>query len=116
VGVDLLVESVTHTNLVYGIAVLATMALNGIAAMRVYFRLFTGTTAPASISMQPRVIEQCVIWLMMVLMIGGGLYPQPGIKTRHHAAKEILHRRGSLFDTGETTPLVSPEKTKENSH
>lgn len=96
VGVELLVESVTHTNLIYGIIVLATMALNGIAAMRVYFRLFTGTTAPASISMQPRVIEQCVIWLMMVLMIGGGLYPQPGVMTRHHAATEILRRRETI--------------------
>lgn len=116
VGVELLVESVTHTNFIFGFVVLSAMALNGIAAMRVYFRLFTGTTAPASISLQPRPTEQSVIWLMILLMIGGGLYPQPGIATRHHAAKEILHRRGNFFDTGQAVPLVSPEQKTESSH
>jgi NADH-quinone oxidoreductase subunit M len=119
VGVELLVESVTHTNLVYGIVVLGTMALNGIAAMRVYFRLFTGTTAPASISMQPRVIEQCVIWLMMVLMIGGGLYPQPGVKTRYHAATELLRRRGNILDPNEllqSEPLLETQPLLTNTN
>lgn len=116
VGVELLVESVTHTNVLFGFVVLAAMALNGIAAMRVYFRLFTGTTAPASISMQPRAIEQCLIGIMILLMVGGGLYPQPGIQTRHHAAKEILHRRGNFFDMGETTPMLSPEANTKISH
>jgi NADH-quinone oxidoreductase subunit M len=115
VGVELLVESVTHSNVLFGFAVLAAMALNGIAAMRAYFRLFTGTTAPTSISMQPRSSEQYVIWLMILLMIGGGIYPQPGVRTRHHAAKEILHRRGNFLDIGATAPLANPE-TQIESH
>jgi NADH-quinone oxidoreductase subunit M len=116
VGVELLVESVTHSNVLFGFVVLAAMALNGIAAMRAYFRLFTGTTAPTSISMQPRSSEQYVIWLMILLMIGGGIYPQPGVRTRHHAAKEILHRRGNFLDIGATAPLANPETQIESNY
>jgi NADH-quinone oxidoreductase subunit M len=106
VGVELLVDCATHIKFSYGIIVLAAMALNGIAAMRVYFKLFTGTTAPASISMEPRPVEQIVIWAMIVLMIGGGLYPQPGVGTRYHAATELLKRRGHYFDTEQVLPLT----------
>jgi NADH-quinone oxidoreductase subunit M len=108
VGFELLVECATHIKMSYGILVLAAMALNGIAAMRVYFRLFTGTTAPASISMEPRPVEQIVIWAMIVLMIGGGLYPQPGVSTRYHAATELLKRRGHYFDTDKNSLLAMP--------
>lgn len=105
VGTELLVDYATHSRALYGIVVLAAMALNGIAAMRVYFKLFTGTMAPASISMQPRPVEQIVIWVMIALMIGGGLYPQPGVSTRYHAATELLKRRGHYFDSEESSEL-----------
>jgi NADH-quinone oxidoreductase subunit M len=111
VGVELLVECATSEKAAYGIIVLAVMALNGIAAMRVYFRLFTGTTAPASISMQPRPVEQIVIWLMIALMIGSGLYPQPGVMTRFHAANELLKRRGQYFDTEVSDSAIEIENT-----
>lgn len=97
-GVELLVESALESSPLYGCLVVAAMALNGIAALRAYFRLFTGTTAPATISMQPRPIEQGVIFVFTVLIIAGGLYPQPGVMNRYEAATELIEHRQSLLE------------------
>ena len=50
VGVELLVESAMETQPLYAPVVVMAVALNGIAALRVYFRLFTGKPAAAAIS------------------------------------------------------------------
>lgn len=98
VGVELLVESALHSSSAYAVIVVIAMSLNGIAALRVYFRLFTGTPAPATISLQPKRLEKLVILAFSVLIIVGGLYPQPGVQTRFHAANVLLARRGMLMD------------------
>ncbi len=93
VGIELLVECAIHANPLYGVVVVAATALNGIAALRVYFRLFTGTPAPATISMQPRPLERLAIWAIAALVIVGGIVPQPGVTTRYRAATELLRQR-----------------------
>lgn len=114
VGVELLVESAMHSSSIYAVVVVIAMALNGIAALRVYFRLFTGTPAPATISLHPRPMERVTIVLFSLLIIVGGLYPQPGVHTRYHAAKELLSRRGKFFDSDFETSKALPESTPQS--
>jgi NADH-quinone oxidoreductase subunit M len=92
---------------IYAVIVVIAVALNGIGALRIYFKLFTGTTAPATMSLEPRPIEKVVILLFSILIIVGGIFPQPGVKTRYHAAQELLMRRGKFFDI---TPLESNQE------
>jgi NADH-quinone oxidoreductase subunit M len=107
VGVELLVESAMDASSIYAVIVVIAVALNGIGALRIYFKLFTGTTAPATMSLEPRPIEKVVILLFSILIIVGGIFPQPGVKTRYHAAQELLMRRGKFFDI---TPLESNQE------
>ena len=76
-----------------GALVVLAAALNGIAVMHAYFRIFTGTEHTASISLASRMPERVAVWILSALILGGGLYPQPGVKSRYHAATEIISRR-----------------------
>jgi NADH-quinone oxidoreductase subunit M len=93
VGAELLVESVVNLAPLVGMIVVLTGALNGIAVMRVYFRLFTGTHHTSSVSLEVRGPEKAAVLAMSLLIIGGGMLPQPGISSRYRAATEILSRR-----------------------
>lgn len=103
VGAELLVEGVVDVYPYVGMLVVFTGALNGIAVLQVYFRLFTGTQHHASISLRARWSERIAVLTLSVLIIGGGLWPQPGVASRYHAAKEIISRR-------EVTPMHPPER------
>ncbi|MBX3423353.1 MAG: oxidoreductase [Pirellulaceae bacterium] len=98
VGLELLVESALESSSFYAVVVVVTTALNGIGALRVYFRLFTGTNAPATVSLQPLPLERLVIYAFAGLIVVGGIFPQPGVTTRYHAAGELMKRRGTFFD------------------
>jgi NADH-quinone oxidoreductase subunit M len=93
VGAELLVEGAVGVYPVVGMLVVCAAALNGIAVLHAYFRLFTGTEHRASISLQARWPEKVAVLSLSVLIIGGGLWPQPGVASRYHAATEIMARR-----------------------
>jgi NADH-quinone oxidoreductase subunit M len=93
VGAELLVEGAVGVYPVVGMLVVLAGALNGIAVVHAYFRLFTGTEHRASISLQARWPEKIAILTLSVLIIGGGLWPQPGVLSRYHAATELIARR-----------------------
>jgi len=127
VGIELLVEGATNVYPAVGIFVVIATALNGIAVMHTYFRLFTGTEHTSTFSLGARLPERISVLILTVLIIGGGLIPQPGVASRYHAAKEImLRRRGvqadhdgvpvhaSLPETNDKASLNSIEKRKEN--
>lgn len=99
VGIELLVECAMRTSTWYAVLVVLAVTLNAIAALRVYFRLFGGTVAPATISMQPRPAELVVIWLFALLILVGGFFPQRGVSTRYHAARELLQRRSQVYES-----------------
>jgi len=90
---ELLVDGAVQAFPYVGIAVVIAAALNGIAVLQAYFRLFTGrrhvTSVPLAIGMRERV----AVLTMAALVLGGGIYPQPGIVSRHHAATSILESR-----------------------
>jgi len=93
VGVELLVDGAIGISPYVGILVVFAAALNGIAVLHAYFRLFTGTQHTTSISLKARWPEKVAILLLTALILGGGLIPQPGVTSRYHAATEIISRR-----------------------
>lgn len=96
VAMELLVEGAVEVYPLVGTAVVLAAALNGIAILAAYFRIFTGSMHVAPISLGVRWPERAAVLLLSALILGGGLYPQPGIQSRHHAAIELgKHRETS---------------------
>jgi NADH-quinone oxidoreductase subunit M len=98
VGTELLVEGAVQVYPYVGSAVVFAAALNGIAVLQAYFHLFAGPRHPASISLQSRWSERLAVITLAGLILGGGLFPQPGIASRYHAATELIRSRSQLPD------------------
>jgi NADH-quinone oxidoreductase subunit M len=92
-GTELLVEGAVQVYPYIGTAVVFAAALNGIAVLKTYFRLFAGTRHPASISLHSRLVERFAVMTLAALILGGGLFPQPGVASRYHAATAIIQAR-----------------------
>ena len=78
-----------------GMAVVVAAALNGVAILHAYFRIFTGARHVASISLRARLPERIAVLILAVLILGGGLFPQPGVQSRYHAADALMKKRGN---------------------
>jgi NADH-quinone oxidoreductase subunit M len=89
VGAELLVEGVVQLTPIIGMLVVLTGALNGIAVLRTYFKLFTGTRHTTSISLEARVPEKIAVLAMTLLILGGGLWPQPGVASRCYQRGDV---------------------------
>jgi NADH-quinone oxidoreductase subunit M len=98
IGAELLVEGAVDVYPLVGMLVVVAAALNGIAVVHAYFRLFTGVQHTASISLQARWPEKIAILTLSSLILGGGLWPQPGVASRYHAATEIMTRRATTVN------------------
>lgn len=93
IGTELLVEGAVEIYPFVGLAVVAAAAMNGVAIVKAYFHVFTGTRHTSTITMGCRPAERITILVMVVLIIGGGLIPQPGVQSRYHAAQALLEHR-----------------------
>jgi NADH-quinone oxidoreductase subunit M len=93
IGVELLVEGAVQVNPLVGIAIVIVAALNGLAVLHVYFRVFTGCRHPASIDLQVRPQEQVAVLVLTALILGGGFYPQPGVASRYDVATQLIRHR-----------------------
>jgi NADH-quinone oxidoreductase subunit M len=94
ISAELLVDGAVEVNLMVGLGVIVASALNSIAIVRAYFRLFTGRRRPAAgpaLAITSR--ERFAVLTLAALILGGGLYPQPGIRSRHDAAEALLAER-----------------------
>lgn len=109
ISAELLVDGAVHANLPLGLGVVLAAALNGIAVLRVYLLIFTGAryTTTISLAITPR--ERFVLLAFAVLILGGGLYPQPGIQTRHQAAVAIGKVRTERHITEEPSTFDDEE-------
>lgn len=96
VGAELLVDGAVKVYPYIGIAVVIAAALNGIAVVKAYFLLFTGTRHTSSISLQSRGREQFAVLTLAALILIGGLIPQPGVLSRSRAAAQLLRDRSQL--------------------
>jgi NADH-quinone oxidoreductase subunit M len=92
-GTELLVDGVVESYPIVGVTVVLAAALNGIALVKAYFLLFTGTRHVSSVPLQVTWREKVAVLTLAALILGGGLYPQPGVASRHHAALELLEER-----------------------
>jgi NADH-quinone oxidoreductase subunit M len=92
---ELLVDGAVQAYPYIGLAVVLTGALNGIAVVQAYFRLFAGTRCTASVSLRSRPSERVAVLTLALLILGGGLLPQPGIASRYRAAMQLVRLRES---------------------
>ncbi|MBX3413323.1 MAG: oxidoreductase [Pirellulales bacterium] len=98
IGAELLVDGAVQAYPLIGGAVVIVAALNGLAVLQVYFRIFTGTRHVTSINLRSQLPEKIAVLSLSLLIIGGGLYPQPGVKSRYHAAEELIGMRGEVLE------------------
>jgi len=108
VGTELLVEGAVEAYPFVGIAVVAAAALNGIAVVHAYFRVFAGARHFATVPLNRRRREYVSVMVLAVLLLGGGLLPQPGVQSRYDAAREIVGR-------SQDTPATSTHALAANS-
>jgi NADH-quinone oxidoreductase subunit M len=90
VGTELLIDGAAQVYPLVGAPIILAGALNGLAMLHAYFRVFTGARHASSIDLQPRWPEKIAVLVFTALILGGGLYPQPGVQSRYHAAAAIL--------------------------
>ena len=97
VGTEMLIDGAVATQPVSAAAMIAATTLCGIAALRVYFVLFTGSRHVSDISLRIQIRERIAALALAALMIGGGLWSQPWIASRHLATEELHGVRSSAL-------------------
>lgn len=107
VGTELLVDGVVGVYSSVGMLVVVAAALNGIAVMHAYFRLFTGACHTSAISLQARWPEWLAVMALSICIVGGGLLPQAGVRSRYHAAVELIQRHRASARHAPTEPAHS---------
>ncbi len=95
IGTEMLIDGAVEAFPHVGPWIVLASALNGIAIMRAYFLLFTGATYTSSISLRIGGRERVAVLTLAILVLGGGLIPQPGVATAYHAAQNLLKSRQS---------------------
>ncbi|MBS0266957.1 MAG: oxidoreductase [Planctomycetes bacterium] len=93
ISTELLVDSAVSFSSSVCVAVLAATALNGISIVRAYLLLFTGARHVSAVSLEIGLRERIAVLTLAALILGGGIFPQPGVSSRYQAAEEILQRR-----------------------
>jgi NADH-quinone oxidoreductase subunit M len=86
---ELLIEGAVDATPVLGMGVVLTMALQGIAIMSSYFRIFTGTRHISSVSLSILPEERMAMIALTFLILGAGVLPQAGVGTRYRAAVDL---------------------------
>lgn len=124
VGMELLVEGAVDVYPQVGTLVVITAALNGISILSAYFHIFTGRESHQAVPMNARTSEKIAVWSISVLLLVGGIVPQPLVASRYHAAKVLASDRQSNPLTDDEEVVVEPsehselgsEGTKQESH
>jgi NADH-quinone oxidoreductase subunit M len=99
VGTELLVDGAVETYPYVGVAVVIAAALNGIAVVQAYFKLFTGGRHQSTVSLRLGRHERFAMLTLTLFILLGGLLPHRGIVSRYKAAHELLqHREGLSSD------------------
>jgi len=114
VGIELMVEGASEVSPIVGGAVVMATALCGIAIIRAYFRIFAGTSITSPISLAAKPAERIAVIVLTLLILGGGLFPQPGVASRHHAAEHLIMRRPGV--ASEQKLLRQAESHQAESH
>jgi NADH-quinone oxidoreductase subunit M len=102
IGGELLVNGAVEVYPLIGTAVVLAAALNGIAVLQAYFRIFGGRRHFTSVDLRKRRRERFAVLTIALLILGGGIFPQPGIHSRHHAAMALIRSRRALSTEGQS--------------
>jgi NADH-quinone oxidoreductase subunit M len=97
IGTELLIDAAVQVSPWVGMMVVIAMALNGLAVLHAYSRVFTGRKHTGTVDLRARLSERLAVLTLTLLILGGGLYPQPGVASRYHAAVELTAAREVLF-------------------
>ncbi|MCI0681646.1 MAG: oxidoreductase [Gemmataceae bacterium] len=92
-GAEMLVDGAIVAYPFVGIAVAGAAALNGIAVVKAYFLLFTGTRHVSSVPLRIGWRERIAVLTLAGLLLGGGLIPQLSVASRHDAARRLIEER-----------------------
>jgi NADH-quinone oxidoreductase subunit M len=95
VSAELLVDGTLNANPWVGTTVIAVGALNGIAVLRAFWLLFTGRRLASSVDLPLSWAERLAVVGLCVLLVAGGLYPQPELNSRLKAADALFPARES---------------------
>ena len=112
IGMEMLVDAAVHTYPLIGIAVVIAAALNGIAVVKAYFLLFTGTRHASPVSLRIGNRERFAVLTLATLILCGGLFPQYSVASRHAAARHLLSQRDSALTTVEPPTSAAPRLPK----
>lgn len=93
VGMELLVEGTVEVYPVVGAIIVMAAAINGVALLRAYFRIFTGTRHVATVSLAARPTERVVAIILSLLILGVGTWSGAAVHSRYHAAEALLRIR-----------------------
>ncbi len=96
VGTEMLVDGAVVSYPFVVIAVVVAAAINGIAVVGAYFKLFSGTRYFSTVSLQISPRERYAVLTLAALILSLGLVPQPGVASRYRAAQELLDAREVL--------------------
>ena len=111
VGAELLFEGALDVSTLVGGCLVLAAALNGLAVLFVYFRIFTGHDTTVTIDLHMRPSERVAVLILTILILGGGVYPQPGISSRFHAANALISKREQRLEEAQKTALNADEFT-----
>jgi NADH-quinone oxidoreductase subunit M len=89
---EVLVNSAVRHSSIPGFVLIAAGAMNGIAVMRIYFLLFAGPGHPSTLPLTITPRERLAVLALTLLVLGGGLFPQPGLASRYQAALAVLKK------------------------
>jgi NADH-quinone oxidoreductase subunit M len=94
ISTEILVDRAVEVSPSVGVAVVTAAAHSGIAVARAYLLLFTGTRHVSTVSLGIGSRERFAVLNFSALILGGCLFPEPGVTTRHGPAAGTLDWRG----------------------
>jgi NADH-quinone oxidoreductase subunit M len=115
VGMELLIEGAVEVYPLVGTMVVIAAAFCSIAVLMAYFRIFTGRRNRTLVPMHARISEKVAVLILSVLILGGGLVPQPGIASRYHAAMELTRQRQDNPITGDQQEAEQADQPQDQS-
>lgn len=93
IGTEMLIDGAVAEYPHVGPLLVIAATFNGIAILRAYFLLFTGTRYESSVPLGMGTRERIAVLTLAALILGGGFYPQNGVSTAYHAALGLLDLR-----------------------
>lgn len=93
IGVEMLIDAAVSDSPYIGLAIVCAAAINGVAMMRAYLSIFTGTHHTGTVALRMLPAERLAVLVLTGLIIGGGVLPQPAVESRYAAAEELQSMR-----------------------